>query len=81
MKLQLIIENAFTGPLAHRRTRRDLEALVDAAVDLDDLDRLISQRMAGSWLGTYRGGRHLAIHPMHRGKFASGSERVAIIKE
>lgn len=76
MKLVLWIEHAITGPLAHRKTRELLENAVNGAATLDDAAASIPQ-IPG--LSVYRGGDHVAIHPIYNGKFAHGSDRLAIV--
>lgn len=75
--LNLKVENQFTGPLAHKGTLRHLEEAVKKSSTLEEV-ALLAQEIG---LGTYRGGHHVAIHPIYNGQFAGGSERLAIITE
>jgi len=76
--LKVAIENQTTGPLAHRRTLLDVLAACDRNVSLDDVKNELLRVCLGRF-SVYRGGSHIAIHPIHRGQIAEG--RVAIITE
>ena len=75
--LNLQIENKFTGPLAHRPKLTQLEAIAEKSTSLEEA--AIAVQKIG--LGAYRGGHHVAVHPIYNGKFAHGSERLAIITD
>jgi len=74
--MKLTIERTLTGPLAHKPTLALLERAVATATTLDEVDQAIS---AIPSLATYRGGSHIAVHPVWNGKFSNGSTRLAII--
>lgn len=75
--LTLTIENKLTGPLAHKVKLMQLEEIAEKATSLEEVAAAV-QRIG---LGAYRGGHHVAVHPVYNGRFASGSERLAIITE
>jgi len=76
--MRLTIEHAGHGPLAHQPTLLALERAVASTSTLDEVDLAIS---AIPSLATYRGGRHVAVHPVWAGRFSNGSQRVAIVTE
>jgi hypothetical protein len=76
--MRLTIEHTLTGPLSHKQTLAKLESAVAFATTLDEADRAVS---AIPSLATYRGGSHIAIHPVWKGQFSNGSKRLAIIIE
>jgi len=77
-RLKLTIEYTITGALTHKPTLELLKTAVAAATTLDEADQTIS---AIPSLATYRGGSHIAVHPVWAGKFSDGSKRLAIITE
>lgn len=74
--LTLQIDNKLVGPLAHAKTLESLERAIASSTTLDEADASI---LAIPILATYRGGSHIAVHPTHQGRFAHGSQRLAII--
>jgi len=75
-KFLVVIENDFTGPLAHKPTRAALEEAIATSDTLDELAVAIEEIPD---LAVYLGSNHIAVHPTHLGAFASGSERLALI--
>ncbi len=75
--LALTIENKLTGPLAHKVKQTQLEEITEKATSLEEV--AVAVQKIG--LGAYRGGHHVAIHPVYNGRFVGGSERIAIITD
>lgn len=74
--IHLHIEYTLTGPLSNPATLGALENACMRANSLDEAKKLITD-ITGVYI--YVGGNHIAVHPGHHGRFANGSQRLAII--
>jgi hypothetical protein len=75
--MKLKIEHSITGPLSNKPILHKLEKAVENSNSLDEA----SANIIGLGLGVYRGGSHVAVHPIWNGLFQDGSQRLAIVTD
>lgn len=76
--LLITIEHDDRPPLNHPQTLTKLLRSVNVSSSLYEAAKAVD-RIPG--LSVYIGDSHVAVHPTFRGKFAYGSDRLAIITE